>query len=374
MEAIDVYSTEPIGDPYFGYSKLTYRSRRKLIRGVSVNGKSPRINGRLVIRANDYKITTEDVRFTPFRSSTYSSIIVDDTRLYYQALDAAVYKPYLNNWYSLESHEDPSNSALLKFYDKQREGTMNMATLFAERQSAIDMMADKATRIFNAYRNVKRGKIRKAMDNLGISKRRHMPRSKQAAGQWLELQYGWMPLVSDIYSLADLKPFAGDRIFGVAKAYSEVHFKNPDGTNRCQRVVKYGADVIVNDPAKSFSNNLGLLNPALVAWELTPFSFVVDWFLPVGEYIENLAADIGISYQNAYVSELIDLEIDQPARRIYSAEGRSWTDSEGASGVIKTFTRATLLKPPIPNLEFKNPISPMHLANAVALGRQLKKE
>lgn len=374
METIDFYSTDTKGDPYSGYSYLTYRSRRKSIRDVAVNGKSPRINGRLAIRANDYKITTEDVRFTPFRSSTYSSKFVDGSRVYYQTLNAVVFKPDLGNWYSLASHEDPSNSALLKFYDKQKEGTMNMATLFAERQSAINMMADKATRIFNAYRNVKRGKVRKAMDNLGISKKRHRPRSKQAAGQWLELQYGWMPLIGDIYSLADLKPFSGDRIFGVASAFSQVRFKNPDGTNRCRRIVKYGADVIVSDPSKAFSNSLGLLNPALVAWELTPFSFVVDWFLPIGDHIENLTADIGISYRNAYKSELIDLEIDQPVKRIYTNRGRSWSENEGAAGVIKTFTRATLVKPPLPDLNFKNPISPMHLANAVALGRQLKKE
>jgi hypothetical protein len=34
--------------------------------------------------------------------------------------------------------------------------------------------------------------------------------------------------------------------------------------------------------------SFGLLNPAAVAWELLPFSFVVDWFLPVGRYLEGL--------------------------------------------------------------------------------------
>ena len=374
LEEFDFYSKETKGSPIIGYYDLVYRSQRKMIKKVFLNAKSPRVNGKLVIRANDYNIVTENVRFTPFKSSTYSSDIVNGVRIEYQRLDAAVYKPGLNDWYSLASHKNPANSALLKLYDKQKESSMNMATLFAERQSAIDMMADKATRIFNAYRNVKRGKVRKAMDNLGISKKRRRPRSKQAAGQWLELQYGWLPLVGDIYTLSELKPFSGDRISGVAKAYSEVRFKKPNGVNRCLRIAKYGADVIVSDPALAYSNHLGLLNPAMVAWELTPFSFVIDWFLPVGDHIENLGANIGMSYKNTYLSELVDLEIDQPPERRYTDRGRSWTDSESAVGIIKTFRRTTLSKPPIPNLNFKNPISPMHLANAVALGRQLKKE
>jgi hypothetical protein len=33
---------------------------------------------------------------------------------------------------------------------------------------------------------------------------------------------------------------------------------------------------------------LGLLDPATVLWEIIPYSFVVDWFLPIGSYLDNL--------------------------------------------------------------------------------------
>lgn len=33
---------------------------------------------------------------------------------------------------------------------------------------------------------------------------------------------------------------------------------------------------------------LGFTNPAAVLWEATPFSFVVDWFLPIGDYLKTL--------------------------------------------------------------------------------------
>jgi hypothetical protein len=38
----------------------------------------------------------------------------------------------------------------------------------------------------------------------------------------------------------------------------------------------------------SFERQLGLLDPASVLWEITPYSFVVDWFVPFGTYLDNL--------------------------------------------------------------------------------------
>lgn len=38
----------------------------------------------------------------------------------------------------------------------------------------------------------------------------------------------------------------------------------------------------------SAARQLGLVDPATVVWELIPYSFVVDWFLPIGSYLENL--------------------------------------------------------------------------------------
>jgi hypothetical protein len=36
---------------------------------------------------------------------------------------------------------------------------------------------------------------------------------------------------------------------------------------------------------ETVNQSLGLADPLSVAWELTPWSFVVDWFLPVGDYL-----------------------------------------------------------------------------------------
>ena len=46
----------------------------------------------------------------------------------------------------------------------------------------------------------------------------------------------------------------------------------------------------------------GLDNPTLAVWEAMPYSFVVDWFLPVGDYLSSLSAFNGIEVINPSIS------------------------------------------------------------------------
>lgn len=64
----------------------------------------------------------------------------------------------------------------------------------------------------------------------------------------------------------------------------------------------------MRNPGLRQLNGLGLLNPALLWWELLPYSFVVDWFLPVGDVLTSLTAGIGMDgvvgglvYENEHV-------------------------------------------------------------------------
>ena len=41
--------------------------------------------------------------------------------------------------------------------------------------------------------------------------------------------------------------------------------------------------------------NLGS-NPLLTAWEKVPYSFVVDWFIPIGDFIAQYSATDGLSF------------------------------------------------------------------------------
>lgn len=79
---------------------------------------------------------------------------------------------------------------------------------------------------------------------------------------------------------------------------------NPMGTyaskfrysSRCSGKIMYVAD----DPRFATLESIGLINPLSVAWELVPLSFVLDWFIPVGGYIENVFAPQGLKFIAGY--------------------------------------------------------------------------
>ena len=53
--------------------------------------------------------------------------------------------------------------------------------------------------------------------------------------------------------------------------------------------------------ARAF-NQLGLLNPVSLAWELVPWSFVVDWVLPIGSVLSALSAPAGLIFIDGSLS------------------------------------------------------------------------
>ena len=56
---------------------------------------------------------------------------------------------------------------------------------------------------------------------------------------------------------------------------------------------------------------LSLDNPAVLAWEALPYSFVVDWFIPIGDYLNetlNLSGPIRIDEMS--VTELTETTLN----------------------------------------------------------------
>jgi hypothetical protein len=51
---------------------------------------------------------------------------------------------------------------------------------------------------------------------------------------------------------------------------------------------------------QAFLNQTGFTNPINLLWELLPFSFVADWFLPIGNYLEALTAWNGLEFLDGY--------------------------------------------------------------------------
>ena len=67
------------------------------------------------------------------------------------------------------------------------------------------------------------------------------------------------------------------------------------GTSEESCKVSFTYDV-PNTFLREFST-LGLTNPAVVAWELVPYSFVLDWLVPIGSWLDLLDAGAFLEYR-----------------------------------------------------------------------------
>lgn len=143
---------------------------------------------------------------------------------------------------------------------------------------------------------------------------------KDISNTHLAVVFGVLPLVSDIKHFMQLSDSVNRRlkhIQGMERRSVRLRARAPavpstSASSSWQVVGKYSIDggtierstevkyalltancrVRLKTPAKVsrayFRQCVGLNAPLSLAWELIPFSFVVDWFLPIGETIERL--------------------------------------------------------------------------------------
>lgn len=189
-------------------------------------------------------------------------------------------------------------------------GQFNAAVFLGEGHQALQMITDSATRLYKAYKATRKGdfpsafralvvgrpplKGRKAAHWVRESERRTSFRASatpSVSSRWLELQYGWTPLISDMYNAAELFANRVHRPF-VKRYYASMRRRNVLAPNpgayepvSSSAVIKKQIVAYIAE-AESVPKFLGLTNPELVAWELLPFSFVADWFVPFGSFLE----------------------------------------------------------------------------------------
>lgn len=184
-----------------------------------------------------------------------------------------------------------------------KDQKVNLAQTLAEYKQAQNMFASNATTIAKALRQLKRGDMKGVFNTLNV-------KPKQLRGsvsnRWLELQYGWRPLIQDLYgSVEELQMGLQRPRYRKLKVHKtdENRFERIDtlqvGVNRRKAVIDSRSKTTVKVVAylkqsSTVSNRLGFTNPVNLAWELLPYSFVIDWLIPIGDWLNSLDAAIGL--------------------------------------------------------------------------------
>ncbi len=170
----------------------------------------------------------------------------------------------------------------------------NLAVCAAQGNLAVKMVVDALSSFGRAFLALKRGDFGRAARCLGVNKNSTRLKPNDLAGRWLELQYGWLPLMSDCHeafrsyealtSRARVLRYQATRVRKGTwdGSTSPVNFSVIGQTTRKTRIICELTEQLSN------SRILGLTDPLSVAWEVIPYSFCVDWFIPVGNYLEAL--------------------------------------------------------------------------------------
>lgn len=203
-----------------------------------------------------------------------------------------------------------SNSRLIGAYDRLKSSAQEQAELgvaILEARSAVSMMANRLLQLAKFARLLLRGRIAEAARHLGVLRPKGASRRKKFADLWLEFSFGWKPLVQDIYSAVDVlqNPLTSSRIKGsysFSWTYKQTSAYNytREHTTFGQSYLTMGAEVVISNPNLYLANQLGLINPFSIAWELVPFSFVVDWFSNLGQVLALGSDFLGLSVTNKW--------------------------------------------------------------------------
>lgn len=214
---------------------------------------------------------------------------------------------------------------------------------------------DKSLRPFlrHSYRDLVRGGV-----------------DRKIAGKYLEYVYGLAPLMQDIHSVATLakEQANGPLLMSARKtakrdlSRSEIKFENFSSwineyfeqmTGKSRTSCSLYAKLSENYAGTRTLNQLGLTNPASLIWELVPYSFAVDWFLPIGPVLQALTAPAGLDFVDGSVARRVSMAWS--ARCELKPEYRDWVKhtSVGRQDLLyEGYTREHITSWPRPGLWF----------------------
>jgi len=278
------------------------------------------------------------------------------------------------------------NRALIKALLQLKNQKVNLAQAFAEREQTVKLFvgaAEKISHLVSAYRSKNPKKLWAQIVGSEGKRGASLPAS------WLELQYGWKPLMSDVYGSASAlnqaeqggspyrcscvatQRYTGRRT-GQKASYIDANLYIKTSIED-QVLVKVHLDYVLENPLVATLAQLGITNPVYLAWELLPYSFVVDWFSPVGDFLSSMDAALGWFFKGGTLSVVrrttergSGLHLPDPAFSGY------YYSLQGYPSMLLNkqyaLERSVYGSSPLPGFPgLKNPLSTGHIANAMSL-------
>lgn len=189
-------------------------------------------------------------------------------------------------------------------------------SLIATLRKFISGLRSSPHAIYNLARaTIKANRSAKTKDLLRYLNRNKYSLIKKSAESsstaWLAYKFAWLPLMNSIFSAVKVAKDGLNSGRPAATCYSHAKESLP-GPSLGNGVIRLSHSFSGHTEAtqsiqigfsSAFLNGLeklGLTNPLLVAWELLPLSFVLDWFLPIGNFLQAMVKPMGVFFSSGY--------------------------------------------------------------------------
>lgn len=195
------------------------------------------------------------------------------------------------------------NEALARFNGKLRKGGASLGITIATYKQSREMIVNRCAQISKRI-----DYTIKALQQRRNKGRLHWLRKQREplAGQVLEGYFGWAPLMADIHAVTSTViqqaiPLTWVRAQARTSISQMNKYRGPADNPWTSEVwegkayVTLASSVYVENPNLWLLNRLGLINPATVAWDLVPFSFVVNMFVNVNQIISSITDEVGLT-------------------------------------------------------------------------------
>lgn len=244
----------------------------------------------------------------------------------------------------------------------RKRGIEGLAKTLGSIAYGIDTLDRNSRRRVRRRRNGRRpGRDIRFDDSTEWYQKRARKLAEWAASKRLEYVYGWQPLARTLVDLG--KEFCDPKeppvINLVARGFDRNRFVNDVASSEKRSYnVSYRCEIeaVFGPSANSMVDLLSRitsLNPASIVWELTPFSFVVDWFVDIGGWLRS--TETAMTHGNRFIKG----RISQSYRSIGTYEDGLNTKTEQRLHKAYTkkvcFKRSLLGSYPLPKMPTFNP-------------------
>ena len=263
------------------------------------------------------------------------------------------------------------------------DAPIDLGVALSEYRETANLVAGSMAKAAKWYKDIRKhpfATARRTLDQLKAGS--NVPTAaKAAANAWLGYSYAVKPLMQDCYgAVKALTDGIGADIpvHVIRVSYKESLTASNDAVfspmNRNTVAVK--GDVkgsgrmifYVDNPFTYTLDQLGVLNPLSLTWELIPFSFVVDWFLPIGNMLRGVRPPAGAKFAKAYT--YVKAEVTWERSSVITTETPGWNTK--GFGKLSNKTRKVMSQ--FPRFEYVRPdlsLSYNQLASGMSLLIQL---